>query len=325
MKTAFVPLAFVLLAGASAAAQDSAIAIPEAVAPARNVPQAAADLEKVLGDLQREERVVQQRFESLGKEANSAGARALARGRVYARLARAGLLPVGGGFKALIEHATRLERLRHGIEADIVIEKRATAERATAARKLEEIKLRLAPLLTEREALARVETALLSADDRERAFQRAFESASSGDHTAVYGALGPNDPAEIRAGFAKMRGRLPFPIAGRAEIKPARRVGSEGPGLEMRAPLGTPVRAVYPGRVAFADTYADYGKTVIIDHGGRNYTVSANLGTIDVQVGDDVEVTTRLGTVGDTGRGALVYLEIRVGTETVDPTPWFGL
>jgi septal ring factor EnvC (AmiA/AmiB activator) len=141
----------------------------------------------------------------------------------------------------------------------------------------------------------------------------------------VYGALGPADPVEVSAGFRAARGRLPFPIAGRAEVKSARRSGAEGPGLEMRAPLGTQVRAVYPGRVAFADTYAEYGKTVIVDHGGRYYTVSANLGSIDVSAGDLVEVNTRLGTVGDVGRGALVYVEIRLGTETLDPAEWFGL
>ncbi|HWA76866.1 MAG TPA: peptidoglycan DD-metalloendopeptidase family protein [Polyangiaceae bacterium] len=329
MKSAWLSLAFVLLAGASGAAQDSSPspALPEpASAPtARAVPSAAADLERVLGELQREERGLQQRFDLLGKQASEASARGLARGRVYARLARAGLLPVGGGFRALVEHATRLERLRRGVERDLSEQKRATSERAAVAQKLAEIKARIAPLETEHEALARVESALLSADDRERAFQRAFENGASADHTAVYGALGPSDPAEIRAGFARMRGRLPFPIAGRSEIRPARRTGSEGPGLEMRAPLGTPVRAVYPGRVAFADSYADYGKTVIVDHGGRHYSVSANLGTIDVAVGDEVEVNTRLGTVGDVGRGALVYVEIRVGADTVDPSPWFGL
>jgi murein hydrolase activator len=328
MKSTWLSLALVLLAGASGAAQDPSAPSPAPPGPVpapRTVPSAAADLERVLAELQREERSLQQRFETLGKQANEASARGLARGRVYARLARAGLLPVGGGFRALVEHATRLERLRRGVERDLTEQKRVTAERATVAQRLAELKARIAPLETEQEALARVESALLSADDRERAFQRAFENGASADHTAVYGALGPSDPAEVRAGFARMRGRLPFPIAGRSEIRPARRTGSEGPGLEMRAPLGTPVRAVYPGRVAFADSYADYGKTVIVDHGGRHYSVSANLGSIDVAVGDEVEVNTRLGTVGDVGRGALVYVEIRVGADTVDPSPWFGL
>lgn len=293
-----------------------------AAAPARNVATAAADLDKVLADLERRARDAEQRFTDLGKQSDSAGTRALVRGRAYARLARVGLLPVGAGFSALVDHATRLERLRRGIESDLAEQKRTTVERAKLGRELGELKARIEPLQLEKQALARAETALLSAEDRERAFQRAFEGGSAGDHAAVYGA-GPADPVEISAGFRGARGRLPFPIAGRAEVRSARR--AEGPGLEMRAPFGTPVRAIYPGRVAFADSYAEYGKTVIVDHGGRYYSVSANLGSIDIEAGDLVEVNTRIGTVGDVGRGALVYVEIRSGTETLDPAEWFGL
>lgn len=320
-------LSLTLLVATSVGAEDPAPALnaPHKAAPAPNLATAAADLEKVLADLERRTHDADQRFGQLGTQADAAGARALARGRAYARLARAGLLPVGAGFRALVDHATRLERLRRGIETDTLEQKRSTVERAKLARELTELRARLEPLRAERAALQRAETALLSAEDRERAFQRAFEADSAGDHTAVYGALGPTDPVEVSAGFRGARGRLPFPIAGRAEVKSARRHGAEGPGLEMRAPLGTQVRAIYPGRVAFADTYAEYGKTVIVDHGGRYYTVSANLGSIDVDVGDLVEVNTRLGTVGDVGRGALVYVEIRLGTETLDPAEWFGL
>jgi septal ring factor EnvC (AmiA/AmiB activator) len=137
--------------------------------------------------------------------------------------------------------------------------------------------------------------------------------------------VGPVDPTLSQAGFGALRGRLPFPIAGRTEILSARRTGSEGPGLEMRAPRGTVVRTVAAGRVAFADTYADYGKTVIMDHGKRHYTVNANLDTIDVEVGSEVETGTRIGTVGDSGQGPRLYFEIRVGKETVDPAAWFGI
>lgn len=306
-----------LLCSGLAFADASAANAPE-------VPHAAADLERLVNNLEREQREALTRFDALGKEAEAAGARAALRGRAYARLARAGFLPVGGGFRAFIDHATRLERLRRGLQADVKLQHAATVERAKLARRLEELKLRLVPLQSEQAALARAEDALLSAQDRERAFQRAFETSSSG-HTAVYGAQGPSDPSDLSVGFASMRGRLPFPIAGRAEIKSARRSGADGPALEMRAPLGTAVRAVYPGRVAFADAYAEYGKTVIVDHGNRHYTVSANLAAIDVRVGDEVVLNTRLGAVGDSGQGALLYFEIRVGTETVDPAEWFGI
>jgi septal ring factor EnvC (AmiA/AmiB activator) len=77
--------------------------------------------------------------------------------------------------------------------------------------------------------------------------------------------------------------------------------------------------------VAFADDYADYGKTVIVDHGDRYYTVMGNLGSIDVRVGDELVASARVGTVGDGGRGALLYFELRAGTTALDPAEWFGL
>ena len=75
-------------------------------------------------------------------------------------------------------------------------------------------------------------------------------------------------PAELdrRSGFRSLMGRLPFPIAGRAEVRKVSRRGAGGPGVELTALDGAPVRSVAAGRVAFADTYADYGLTVIVDH-----------------------------------------------------------
>ena len=172
-----------------------------------------------------------------------------------------------------------------------------------------------------------VKSALLSEQDRADAFARAFSSSVGSAHTAVYGAgLGPLDSAAASGGFADLKGRLPFPLTGRSEIRPAQRAGSEGPGLEMFAPAGSVVRAVHAGRVAFADSYAAYGKTVILDHGGGYYTVSASLGSIDVKVGDDLTFGARIGTVGSSDDGpARLYFEIRVGTGTVPPSDWFGI
>jgi septal ring factor EnvC (AmiA/AmiB activator) len=193
-----------------------------------------------------------------------------------------------------------------------------------------EIETRRSTLEVEVQAMSAAQTALLSEQDRADAFARAFSSSVGSAHTAVYGAgVGPGDPTAPSGGFAALKGRLPFPITGRSEIRSAHRPGSEGPGLEMFAPSGSVVRAVHAGRVAFADSYAAYGRTVILDHGGGYYTVSANLGSIEVRVGDDVPFGSRIGTVGESdgagGGGARLYFEIRVGTETVAPADWFGI
>lgn len=303
------------------AGQPSPVASPVARA------SAGLDAERLLDDVDRERRQLKKLLAELAVEAKQAEARTLTRGRAYVRLARAGLLPVGGGFEATVDHASKIERLRRALGRDIALERKISQRRTELGEKLADLEARRGPLEAQARATAQARGALLAAQDRALAFQRAFETPTgSTSHTAIYGAgIGPTDPADIAAGFAAMKGRLPFPLPGRAEIRSARRPGTDGPGLEMRAPRGSPVRAVYGGRVAFADHYAAYGKTVIVDHGGRHYTISSNLEEILVQTGEDLTVGARLGSIGDSGDGPLLYLELRVGADTVDPAEWFGI
>ena len=117
-----------------------------------------------------------------------------------------------------------------------------------------------------------------------------------------------------------------MPIAGRAEVRRVHRHGAGGPGIELVAGADAGVRAIAPGRVAFADRYDDYGLTILLDHGDRYYSVYANLASADVQVGQSIPAGGGLGKAGDDGRGrSLLYFEIRRGADVVDPAPWLGL
>jgi septal ring factor EnvC (AmiA/AmiB activator) len=293
-----------------------------------NIPTTPQEVEEALGAVTGDERETRRQLERLGVEAKRTTARTIAYGRAYVRKARAGLLPVGGGFEKLVDHATDLERLRRIASRSLDRQRRLQERRAALSKQLDALRARRAQLEVQRQTLARAQTALMAAQDRSMAFQRAFSSSGPATgHTAIYGSgVGPSDPVELAAGFAAMKGRLPFPLPGRTEVVSASRPGADGPGLEMRAPAGSPVRSVYPGRVAFADEYAEYGKTVIVDHGGRYYTVSANLARVGVQVGDELPAGSRLGTVGEApGRPPGLYFEIRYGAQTVDPAPWFGI
>jgi septal ring factor EnvC (AmiA/AmiB activator) len=118
---------------------------------------------------------------------------------------------------------------------------------------------------------------------------------------------------------------LLFPVVGRADVRPAHREGTDGPGLEIHAAVGAVVRAVFAGRVAFADRYGPYGRIVILDHGDHYYTVSGDLDEVDVKVGQDLGVGERLGTVGDDGQGPMLYFEVRHGSQTIAPAAWLGL
>jgi septal ring factor EnvC (AmiA/AmiB activator) len=316
------PLSVLLLAvSASAVTLDAPPQQAPAAAPAAEL--FGADLERELGTLERDEAKAKLELEDLARESEQLKARTLARGRAYARLARAGLLPVGGGFKAFVEHAARLERLHRALSRDLAQERQVAERRAALAKQLASITARRGPLLAQQRTVSQAETALLAARDRDQAFERAFMGGGFDDHTAVYGAP-PSSLAPAASGFAALKGSLPFPLSGRSEIRSARRNGS-GPGLTMRAPGGAAVRSVFPGRVAFADTYADYGRTVILDHGGGYYTVSANLAEIEVKVGDEVKGGARIASLSSGSAGSTLYFEVRIGQETADPAEWFGI
>ncbi len=333
MKPKLASAAGLMLLAASAAAISAPADAPQSSLPAvpaqtDNPPRdLGGDSERRLSELSRQTQAGRAELERLGKESDAAHARTVTRGRVYVRLARAGLLPVCGGFDALVDHAVKLERLRSAIGRDEALERDLSARRIALGRQLVDLEARRSTLETEVQAMSAAQGALLSEQDRADAFARAFSSSVGSAHTAVYGAgVGPSESAAVSGGFAGLKGRLPFPITGRSEIRSAQRAGSEGPGLEMFAPAGSVVRAVHAGRVAFADAYAAYGKTVILDHGEGYYTVSANLGAIDVKVGDDLPFGSRIGTVGNADDGAArLYFEIRIGTTTVPPADWFGI
>jgi septal ring factor EnvC (AmiA/AmiB activator) len=260
---------------------------------------------------------------ALGRQSTERQALTVARGRAYVRLARAGLLPLSGGLEALAAHASRLERLRRALGRDLMIERRIAARRIQVARELQELEARPA---SEREALARAQNAIEAAQERDEAFRRAFQSDwDPGDRTAVYGANSPPSALRASGGFAAQRGRLPFPLAGRSEIQKVRSPTGEGKAVLMLSSGGTKVRAVYPGRVAFADDYPNLGNTVIVDHGGHFYTVSAHLQRIAVEVGEEIASGQQIGTVGNYGQKTGLLFEVRSGQSTVDTPEWFGI
>lgn len=309
---------------------SSALAAPRA--PSAPAPESApspalqiASLDRRLADLEVEEKDAKKELAELGTKIAEAHARSLGRGRAFYRLTRAGMLPVGGGFDELVSHALRVERSRRALANELANEQKLRQRGGELSRALERIARDRVALAGQRSAMEQARAAAADDNRRQQAFERAFATSSgSSDYVAVYGGNGVA-PSGGGSGFASARGRLLFPLAGRSEVRPARREGTDGPGLEIKSSLGAPVRAVYAGRIAFADRYGPYGRLVIVDHGDHYFTVSGNLASIDVKVGDEVSAGERIGSVGDEGRGPMLYFEIRHGTETVQPTPWLGI
>ncbi len=284
-----------------------------------------SELERLLGRLDAEEKALQAELATGTNELAIVRQRVVARGRAYYKLVRAGLLPAGGGFESLVDHAAKVERTRMALERDLAAERRLLARGSEIGERLSRLRIEREPLAVQREAMLRARHALEQADERRAAFARAFETSERPDHVAIYGAdLGPAD-VDVRAGFRSLKGRLLLPITGRAEVRRVTRPGGVS-GVELAAPHGTAVRSVAAGRVAFADRYDDYGLTVLLDHGDHYYSMYSGLGAADVKVGDVVAPGGRIGTVGsEGGRPPALLLEIRKNADTLDAATWLGL
>jgi murein hydrolase activator len=327
------PVVAALVTGTAGAAVPGAEPAPAAdAAPSYQEPAKTdtRDFERLLAGLDSEEQRLGAELDALGPKLDMVRTRIVARGRAYYRLVRAGLLPVGGGFDALVDHATRVERLRAAIDRDVETRKQLEQRRTELGAELRRVRAERAPLEVQRQAMLRAETAMRQADERRDAFERAFGSSQAPPGgLAIYGAgpeTGPLD-ADPAGSFAAMRGRLSFPLAGRAEIDRAEALGaSSGGGIELRAGRDTAVRAVFAGRVVFVGEYLDYGPTVLIDHGENYFSLYGRLARAEVSLGDAVPERGRVGWVMRSGsRAPTLHFELRQGTNPVDAAKWLGL
>ena len=92
-------------------------------------------------------------------------------------------------------------------------------------------------------------------------------------------------------------------------------------GVDITAPVGTPVHATADGIVLHAGWNSGYGRCVVIDHGNNYHTLYAHLSRMDVIEGEEIRQGEVLGAVGVTGRstGAHLHYEVRIGSTPVNP------
>ena len=119
-------------------------------------------------------------------------------------------------------------------------------------------------------------------------------------------------------------GRYAWPVEGPIRRGFAPREGSASfhDGIDILSPAGTAVRASAAGTVIFAgDGPKEYGKTVIIHHGGRWTTTYSFLSRVTVKDGEQVSAGERIGLVGETGLATQpqLHFEIRRNREAFDP------
>ena len=134
-------------------------------------------------------------------------------------------------------------------------------------------------------------------------------------------------PINAEEPFSEYKGRLTWPVVGTLvhDFGQPRAGGQlKWNAVVLAAPRGREVRAVYHGRVVFADWLAGLGLLVIVNHGESYMTLYGYNETILKNTGDWVAPGDVIATVGDSGgqtRSSL-YFELRRGAQPVNPRQW---
>lgn len=125
-------------------------------------------------------------------------------------------------------------------------------------------------------------------------------------------------PVDSRLRFDQLKGRLPWPVAGRLTGP-----GSVGHGVLIEAAQGAKVRAPYFGRVVYADWLQGMGLLMIIAHSGNYLTLYGRSEVLFKSVGDWVAPGDVLAALADApGSTPQLYFEIRDGRKPVDARGW---
>jgi septal ring factor EnvC (AmiA/AmiB activator) len=128
--------------------------------------------------------------------------------------------------------------------------------------------------------------------------------------------------------FARLRGRLPRPVAGRVieSYGQVRAGGLKWQGDLFATERSAPVRAVSQGRVVYADWLAGLGLLIIIDHGDGYMSLYGHNARLYESVGQRVTAGQTIAQAGDSGGSARpeLYFEIRKEGKPLDPHLWLA-
>lgn len=128
--------------------------------------------------------------------------------------------------------------------------------------------------------------------------------------------------------ISAQKGLLPWPAPGKVLVGFGRQkhpqLGTlfQSRGIEIGLTPKTPIKAVWHGKVVFADQFQGYGNLIIIDHGNGFHSLYARLSRLDKRPGELVEQGEQLASA-DPGHNRL-YFEIRQQGAPTNPRSWLG-
>lgn len=127
---------------------------------------------------------------------------------------------------------------------------------------------------------------------------------------------------------------LGFPFAGRITSTFGHRENPFGgsnvethKGLDIKGPIGAPVKAMAKGTVEFAGLRGGFGNCIMLKHGNGFETLYGHLSKILVQVGQKIDIGQSIGQIGSTGRstGPHLHYEVHKNGQQINPETFLTL
>jgi septal ring factor EnvC (AmiA/AmiB activator) len=128
-------------------------------------------------------------------------------------------------------------------------------------------------------------------------------------------------------GPSTVKGRVPWPVKGRVlsrfgkQRHPTFNVPVFNRNIEIAAPFGSAIKAIAAGTVEYVGEMQDFGKLVVVDHGGGLKSVYGYASTASVAKGQGVAQGDSIGEVGEHGAAGQpsLYFQISQNAKPQDP------
>ncbi|MDR0305201.1 MAG: peptidoglycan DD-metalloendopeptidase family protein [Chitinispirillales bacterium] len=134
----------------------------------------------------------------------------------------------------------------------------------------------------------------------------------------------------VKSNFSDNKGKLSWPVIGKIIgsygkiVHPEYKTTISNNGIDIEAPIGTPIKSVAAGAVEFVGRMRGYGKLMIINHYGGFLTIYAHLNENFFEKGAKVSEGAVIGSVGESGslEGSKLHFEVRNDNNALNPIEW---
>jgi murein DD-endopeptidase MepM/ murein hydrolase activator NlpD len=173
---------------------------------------------------------------------------------------------------------------------------------------------------------------LVKAADMQRAAAEAAAAEAAAAEAAARAAEEAKAAEEARAAEEAARAAEPTSVGSPVQLVTGRvtsgfgaRFGRAHQGIDIAAPIGTPIRAPLAGTVIESGPASGFGMWVQVRHADGTVTTYGHINRSLVRVGQEVAAGEVIAEVGNRGRSTGPHLHIEVETPSgnkINPRPW---